>query len=458
MDFEAAKLFPFPRKPCATKGLIERILPENYAHINKPGNSAVVLDENWKAKHISVEKACVIGTSMAFLQGPDFFRCVDQHRASLIRALQRAEAQRPAGSNAAPEPITSRQVVAAIEQVVQEVLGSLSKNEAPVLTVGNRSAWSNLEFSDSVGLQMVKDCSTKKIRSGHPKSAQHFSLMLKILSVIYKLVQTDTYATKRDIYYENTQLYGSQMTVDDIVNDISCMLRIPRRSLHILSTSKGFIAGDLIFTDEDGTRVMCSSSSAVLVPSNVDGVTNIRSAARLVLVVEKDATFQRLLDDDFCGKCGPCVLITGKGVPDLNTRLFVRKLWDSLQLPIFTLMDCDPHGIEIMCIYKYGSVAMSFEAHHLTVPSIAWLGLLPSDIERLHIPTQALVPLSEQDKKKLSSLEKRPYVASQPLWKRELEMMSTRKMKAEIQALSSLSPTYLSRVYLPNKLLYGGWI
>lgn len=25
---------------------------------------------------------------------------------------------------------------------------------------------------------------------------------------------------------------------------------------------------------------------------------------------------------------------------------------------------------------------MSFEAHNLTVPSIAWLGLLPSDIER----------------------------------------------------------------------------
>lgn len=80
-------------------------------------------------------------------------------------------------------------------------------------------------------------------------------------------------------------------------------------------------------------------------------------------------------------------------------------------------------GIEIMCIYKYGSVvslsfssllmflrayfrdsrivvymvrgwhsvcgcnsvspqAMSFEAHSLTVPSVMWLGLLPSDLQR----------------------------------------------------------------------------
>ncbi|KAB1262858.1 mRNA export factor [Camelus dromedarius] len=40
-------------------------------------------------------------------------------------------------------------------------------------------------------------------------------------------------------------------------------------------------------------------------------------------------------------------------------------------------------SIEIMCIYKYGSMAMSFEAHNLTVPAIRWLGLLPSDIKRL---------------------------------------------------------------------------
>ena len=42
-------------------------------------------------------------------------------------------------------------------------------------------------------------------------------------------------------------------------------------------------------------------------------------------MVEKDATFQRLLDDGVCSAIGPCVLITGKGVPDLNTRQLVRR-------------------------------------------------------------------------------------------------------------------------------------
>ena len=49
------------------------------------------------------------------------------------------------------------------------------------------------------------------------------------------------------------------------------------------------------------------------------------NVSRFVLVVEKDATFQRLLDDGVCSAIGPCVLITGKGVPDLNTRQLVRR-------------------------------------------------------------------------------------------------------------------------------------
>ncbi|XP_056404935.1 meiotic recombination protein SPO11 isoform X1 [Hyla sarda] len=396
---------------------------------------------------------------MAFVQSLDFFHHVEKHQATLLKAIPRGEQQNPEVQEVKQEPVTSSQVVAAIDKIVQEVLERLSKDEAPVLLVENRSNWNNIEFTDSIGLQMAKNCTTRRVKSNHPKSAQRFALTMKILSVIYKLVQTNTYATKRDIFYENVQLYGSQATVDNIVTDISCMLKVPRRSLHILSTSKGCVAGNLLYIEEDGTKVDCSgSTSGALVPSNVEGVTNLRTVARFILIIEKDATFQRLLDDDFCGKCGPCILITGKGVPDLNTRLFVRKMWDTFQIPIFTLVDADPHGIEIMCIYKYGSVSMSFEAHNLTVPSIAWLGLLPSDIERLHVPAEALIPLSALDQRKLQSLQKRPYLSCQPLWKQELEIMTLMKMKAEIQALTFLSPTFLTSVYLPNKLEYGGWI
>ncbi|KAM8996387.1 meiotic recombination protein SPO11 isoform 2-T2 [Ara ararauna] len=327
--------------------------------------------------------------------------------------------------------VPSAEVLESIENVILDVLKSLAQNKAPVLTLARRSDWRNIEFKDSVGLQMIPHYTTKQIRSDCPRSAPKFALMLKILSMIYKMVQSNTYATKR----------------------------IPRRSLHVLSTTRGFVAGNLSYTEEDGTKVNCTcSTTAVTVPSNVQGIKNLISLAKFMLIVEKDATFQRLLDDDFCNKLSPCIMITGRGIPDLNTRLLVRKLWDSFQIPIFTLMDADPHGVEIMCIYKYGSASMSFEAHHLTVPSIKWLGLLPSDLQRLNIHKDALIPFTKQDQKKLASIQKRPYIACQPTWKKELEIMAASKLKAEIQVLTSLSSDYLSRVYLPNKLQFGGWV
>ncbi|XP_006881722.1 PREDICTED: meiotic recombination protein SPO11 isoform X1 [Elephantulus edwardii] len=390
--------------------------------------------------------------------GPEasFFEVLDQHRASLVAALRRRSEESPPGG---PRSTSGSEVLASIENIIQGIIESLARNEAPAFLIDNRSSWENIQFEDSVGLQMISNCSTRKIRSDSPKSAQNFALILKILSMIYKLVQSNTYATKRDIYYTDSQLFGNQTVVDNIINDVSCMLKVPRRSLHILSTSKGLIAGSLSYIEEDGTRVNCTGcSTGVAVPSNIQGLRNIITDAKFLLIVEKDATFQRLLDDNFCSKMSPCIMVTGKGVPDLNTRLLVRKLWDSFHIPPFTLVDADPHGIEIMCIYKYGSMSMSFEAHNLTVPAIRWLGLLPSDIKRLNIPKNTFIPLTKRDQMKLDSILKRPYVTCQPFWRKELEIMANSKIKAEIQALTFISSDYLSRVYLPNKLKFGGWL
>ncbi|XP_034393877.1 meiotic recombination protein SPO11 [Cyclopterus lumpus] len=357
------------------------------------------------------------------------------------------------------EEVSSRDILTRIENVILGIVTSLSRDEAPVLALPNRSSWANISFDSAVGLQMNPGCSVTTVRSDCPSSVTKFAQILKIFLVIYKLVQSNSFATKRDIYYNNTQLFGSQKAVDSIVDDISCMLKVTRRSLHVLATSKGLISGALCYLEEDGTRIDCrSSSAAVAVSSNIRGIRNIVSAAKFVMIVEKDATFQRLLDDDFCTKMSPCIIITGKGVPDVNSRLMVRKLWDALHVPVFALVDADPHGIEIMCIYKYGSVSMSFEARSLTVPSVMWLGLLPTDLKRLRVPEDSLIPLTRRDESKLCSLLKRPYVTGKPDWQREMELMQQSKVKAEIQSLAAIAPDFLTSIYLPNKLRYGGWV
>lgn len=47
------------------------------------------------------------------------------------------------------------------------------------------------------------------------------------------------------------------------------------------------------------------------------------------------------------------ILLKGKGFPDVNTRMLLRRLWDMFSIPIIALVDADPHGephvLELCC-------------------------------------------------------------------------------------------------------------
>ena len=51
-----------------------------------------------------------------------------------------------------------------------------------------------------------------------------------------------------------------------------------------------------------------------------------RCTARFILVIEKDAIFQRLTEDRLAERV-PCVLVTAKGQPDLATRCVGGRPW-----------------------------------------------------------------------------------------------------------------------------------
>eukprot|EP00268_Persea_americana_P060547 TRINITY_DN7555_c0_g1_i10.p1 TRINITY_DN7555_c0_g1~~TRINITY_DN7555_c0_g1_i10.p1 ORF type:complete len:112 (-),score=13.06 TRINITY_DN7555_c0_g1_i10:635-970(-) len=66
---------------------------------------------------------------------------------------------------------------------------------------------------------------------------------------------------------------------------------------------------------------------------------DLHSDARYIIVVEKDAIFQRLAEDRLFDQI-PCILITAKGYPDMATRFFLHRLSKSFpDLPILALVD-----------------------------------------------------------------------------------------------------------------------
>lgn len=121
----------------------------------------------------------------------------------------------------------------------------------------------------------------------------------------------------------------------------------------------------------------------------------------------------------------------------------LKKIWESHKLPIYALTDADPHGIEIMLTYRHGSRAMSNVSDALAVPSIRWIGILPSDIQKFGIRS---IPMTDQDRRKLENLMNRPGLSDAVY--SELLCLQRNDVKAEIEGLSGSSSEYLIDVYL----------
>ena len=161
--------------------------------------------------------------------------------------------------------------------------------------------------------------------------------VLPSLSVLFYLF--------RDIYYEDVALWGNQPVLDSTVTQMTKLLNIPRCCLNIGATSKGLVAGSLNFLDGDGKLIDCQTPTGmraffyflfffnifiyfnlctsitvftsfppkhpgILIPNDVEKLSQFRSKAFHILVVEKDSTFQKLIDDKIECFIGDCILIT----------------------------------------------------------------------------------------------------------------------------------------------------
>ncbi|KAA0187859.1 hypothetical protein HAZT_HAZT008969 [Hyalella azteca] len=230
------------------------------------------------------------------------------------------------------------------------------------------------------------------------------------------------------------------------------------------------MAGSLRYVTQEGVAVDVASASngkspahfnyctcgRLLVPDCVSGLRELQSDARYVLVVEKDCTFQKIIDAHFLRAYGPCILLTGKGYPDLCTRELCARLWRELQLPVLALTDADPHGLHIAAVYKFGSNSHS-EPEYCTA-GLVWLGVLPSDLAGLQLPERHRLPLLPSDYGKLATLQAHPSIMDNPAWFHQTSVMQRLGYKAEIQNLVHIAPDFLTSVYLPAKLRHAGWV
>jgi len=291
------------------------------------------------------------------------------------------------------------------------------------------------------------------------KSGRDATITMRILELVHFLLEENIHATKREVFYNDPALFREQDKSDDALEDIAAMLNTTRDSLHVVAAAKGAVVGRLRFR-EGGDLIDCTrqGTGGKAITPFIDTITDIESDAEFILLVEKDAAFLRLAEDRFYNRY-PSIIITGKGQPDIATRMFVKKLVRELKIPVLGLVDSDPYGVKILLVYSIGSKRLSYETVFLATPDIKWLGILPSDLDKYKIPEEARLALTDSDRRIGERLMNEPFMQKRERWLEELRfMIEDMKKKAEIQALASHGFRFLTREYLPTKLETADWI
>lgn len=129
---------------------------------------------------------------------------------------------------------------------------------------------------------------------------------------------------------------------------------------------------------------------------------------------------------------------------------------------IWCVVDCDPHGVDIMRMFKYGSRSLGHEAN-ARVSGLQWLGVRMDDVLGTSATppsghsTDSMVALTGNDRKtaqrilgNITSNTQEELDAEQSEQVRELQLMLMLNLKAEIQAIDDMGDL---STWLDNKMV-----
>lgn len=355
------------------------------------------------------------------------------------------------------EMMSAEQLATSLKKMAREVLTDINQRKNPGFDMPTRGA-DNFVYDEKRDVIYLGDKESR--RSFHNTGTVNaFTQTLFTLSVLKESAERKKHLTKREVYYQDPELFNKdQNSSDSIIEDIAVIMGVTRPCLRVVATAKGVCIGDLTLKEGNDT-FNCNrlGRGGWSISPFIDEVEIKDSSAEYVLVVEKDAALIRLIEEDFHKK-NKCLIITGKGQPDIATRRLIRRLHKEQKLPVYVLTDSDSYGMQICSSYKRGSISLSFESAYLAVPKAKFLGLLPSDLDKFKVPKAARLQMTEWDIKKAENMLAYPWIKDNKRWREELELMIERREKAELQALAKHGITFMTDQYLPQKLEAKDWI
>ncbi|MEM4389507.1 MAG: DNA topoisomerase IV subunit A [Candidatus Micrarchaeia archaeon] len=349
-----------------------------------------------------------------------------------------------------------------LEGLGRQMLAEIESDKSPTFETKVR-AKTNIFYDETLGCIRLGD--KRETRTFlNVAQARKFMQTVAVAAKCKKFLLENSHTSIRGLFYQlkfslgedvEEELFSEQTESNPLVEDLEVALNVKREDLNLSTDRKGVVAGPLVIRDRFGGEeniIDCTKQgrSGWMIPSDVDnGMDFVKCEADYVLVVEKDALWQRLNEDKFWQKDN-CILITPKGQASRGCRRLIRKLAD-LKLPVYICTDCDAWGWYIYWAIKTGSMNLAYLANEIATPEAKFIGVTLKDLETYDFLKKLTIKAKEVDLKRAEEMLTYPWISVHKEWVEELKRVLEKKIKLEQDALQGPRLTFVGD-YIREKI------
>ncbi len=359
----------------------------------------------------------------------------------------------------------AKKTVAKIQALATRTLRQVRGRENPSMSIPIR-ALSNIAWNEESRLIELGD------RAQHRDffnvaMAKKFMQTFLVATACKELLERNKTTSIRDLFYmtkhsikgarENT--FDDQTESDMIIEDIEVSLDALREELHLFAAKRGSMVGPMTIVDAGDTiDLFRMGSGGWSIPSitEEDVIQFKHCDAKYILLVEKEAVWHRLNEDKFWKKHG-CALVTGNGQATRGVRRLLQRMTRELKLPLYVLVDNDPWGLYIYSVVKQGSISLAYESMRMAVPDARFLGIRSRDFKQFKLSDDVRINLEKEDIARAKQMLAYPWFQAKH-WQEEINDLLKAGFKMEIEALSNKDISFVTNVYVPDKIANKDWL
>jgi DNA topoisomerase-6 subunit A len=349
-----------------------------------------------------------------------------------------------------------------LQKFGREIVKDIEAMQNPTFSTMSRGR-SNIIYDEKRGLLKLGDQREERSLINTAQS-KRFMQTVAIAAKCHKFINENLHTTIRGLFYQlkyslgdevDENIFNEQSESNPLIEDLEAALMLKRENLNLNANRKGVLAGNVKIMDTfGGERMEIDASkqgrSGWAIPSDVDNeIEFVDVKAKSVLVVEKDALWQRLNEDGLWKKEN-MILISPQGQAARGTRRLIRKFAD-MGLPVYVFNDGDAWGWYIYWTIKTGSMNLAYIGPEIATPEARFIGVTMSDVERYDFLKKMTMKATEVDLKRAQEMLSYPWICMHREWVDELKKVLKTKQKLEQDTLQGPRLTFVDD-YIRDKI------